>query len=71
MNYAADLPHTNSSFAHMNSRRKGQGPNQAQGLFIDFLKVLLLFCCRRMSVKELGLCHLGLLAAQSQPKGLQ
>lgn len=51
LNYAADLPHRASGLVCMNSERRGQGSNQVQALYIDFLKVLLFFYCRQVPAK--------------------
>lgn len=74
LNYAADLPRRTSPVIYMNSVRRSRGPNQVQALYIDFLKVLLIFYCRKVSAKEslvgvLSFEFIGL-PAQSQPRGL-
>lgn len=73
LNYAADLPRR-ASVVYMIPERRSQGPNQVQALYIDFLKVLLIFYCRKVSAKEslvgvLSFEFIGL-PAQSQPRGL-
>lgn len=48
---------------YMNSKRRSQGPDQTQALYIGFLRVILFFYFWKVSAKESWVvsCHLGLL----------
>lgn len=74
LNYAADLPHGASALVCVNSERRGQGSNQVQALYIDFLKVLLFFLLQQSFSKRVlvGILSLGFigLSEQSQPRGV-